>query len=249
MAEKWYPVIDYSMCEECGTCTAKCSHGVYDMSKAPSPVVVNPQNCIDHCHGCGNLCPQGAIAYVGDDTGWRPPHGNYQTEDCCCECDSNEKEIRVEYLYLDLQTCNRCIGTDEVLEKVLNEIIPVLELAGYTVVYKKIEIKTEELAIKHKFLSSPTIRVNGKDICDTVAESDCGCCGEISGASVDCRVFEYGGKNYEVPPKAMIAEAVLKNAFSSADICDCGCYELPKNLKNFFRGKESKKCSCSTGCC
>ena len=37
MAQKWYPVIDYMLCIECGTCTQKCSHGVYDRSKAPAP--------------------------------------------------------------------------------------------------------------------------------------------------------------------------------------------------------------------
>ena len=37
MAEKWYPVIDYSLCVECGTCSGFCPHGVYDMAKAPTP--------------------------------------------------------------------------------------------------------------------------------------------------------------------------------------------------------------------
>jgi ferredoxin len=31
------------------------------------------ENCVDHCHGCGNKCPVGAITYVGEDTGWTPP--------------------------------------------------------------------------------------------------------------------------------------------------------------------------------
>ena len=39
---------------------------VYDQRKAPTPVVVNPEGCIQGCHGCGNLCPNGAITYVGD---------------------------------------------------------------------------------------------------------------------------------------------------------------------------------------
>lgn len=69
MAKTWYPVIDYLTCAECGTCSATCPHGVYDPSKAPSPVIKNPEACIDHCHGCGNSCPVGAITYVGDDTG------------------------------------------------------------------------------------------------------------------------------------------------------------------------------------
>ena len=75
MAKTWYPVIDYLACTECGTCAAQCPHGVYDTSKAPTPVVTNPEDCIDHCHGCGNRCPAGAISYVGDDTGWMPPNG------------------------------------------------------------------------------------------------------------------------------------------------------------------------------
>lgn len=67
MAKKWYPVVDILSCVECGTCVNFCSHGVYDKEKVPSPVVVNPDGCVDHCHGCGNKCPVGAITYVGDD--------------------------------------------------------------------------------------------------------------------------------------------------------------------------------------
>jgi len=75
MAKKWYPVIDYVACIECGTCVKKCSHGVYDNEKESTPVVTNPEECIDHCHGCGNICPKGAITYVGEDTGWVPTNG------------------------------------------------------------------------------------------------------------------------------------------------------------------------------
>ena len=88
MAKFWYPVIDYVNCIECGTCINKCSHGVFNKEKAPSPVVANPDNCIDHCHGCGNLCPVGAINYVGEDTEWNPPNGDNDTknEECGCSC-------------------------------------------------------------------------------------------------------------------------------------------------------------------
>ena len=30
------------------------------------PKVVNTDGCIQGCKGCGNLCPSGAINYVGD---------------------------------------------------------------------------------------------------------------------------------------------------------------------------------------
>ena len=89
MAKTWYPVIDYLTCAECGACIAKCPHGVYDSAKAPSPVVTKPEVCVDHCHGCGDRCPVGAITYVGDDTGWMPLNGTQKSEKGGCSCGSN----------------------------------------------------------------------------------------------------------------------------------------------------------------
>ena len=73
MSKTWYPEITYEKCVKCGLCIKKCKHGVYDKSKAPTPVVVFPAGCIQGCPGCGNLCPMGAIHYKGDKTGWVPP--------------------------------------------------------------------------------------------------------------------------------------------------------------------------------
>lgn len=254
MAKTWYPVIDYLTCAECGTCVAKCPHGVYDTAKAPSPIVKNTESCVDHCHGCGNRCPVGAITYVGEDTGWTPPNGEQTVEEPCCSCGceaASEKKLVVEYLYLDLQTCDRCIGTDNVLDEVMLTLTPALQLAGYEVEYHKVEMQTAELATQYQFLSSPTIRVNGQDICQSVAENSCGCCSDISGTDVDCRVFEYCGETYEVPPKEMLAEAILQTVFGSAESgCSCGGYELPENLRDFFEGKTKKfGCSCGGDCC
>lgn len=257
MAKTWYPIIDEAACTACGACTQKCAQGVYDLAKAPAPVVARPESCVNHCHGCGNLCPQGAITYFGDDTGWTPPLFPAQAEDVCgygCGCDcggdgDDAKTVTVEYLYLDLNTCERCVGTDAVLEKALAEVTPALCAAGYQVDYRKVEIATAELAEQYRFLSSPTILVNGRDICPAVRENACGCCSDISGTAVDCRVFEFEGKTYEVPPKAMLAEAILRGAFAPAAESGCGCYTLPDNLRSFFDGKARKNSCCSGGCC
>ena len=108
-----------------------------------------------------------------------------------------------------------------------------------------------KLAKQYQFLSSPTIRVNGRDICQAVLENSCGCCSEISETDVDCRVFEYNGETYEVPPKEMLAEAILQAVFRQPEPgCSCRGYELPENLRTFYEGKKSKSgCSCGDSCC
>jgi hypothetical protein len=193
---------------------------------------------------------------VGDNTGWTPPNGSRHSNEAepCCTCGSGEPEEKkavVEYLYLDLKTCDRCLGTDRVLDGVLMTLTPALALAGYEVEYYKIEIENTALAEKYAFLSSPTIRVNGRDIFGTIRENSCGCCSDISGSDVNCRVFEFEGETHEIPPKEIIAEAILKNLFAqTADSCSCGAYTLPENLKSFFNGKTQKSgCSCGGDCC
>ena len=269
MAKTWYPVIDYTQCAECGSCVKKCTHGVYHIVKAPVPVVVKPDACIDHCHGCGNICPSGAITYLGEDTGWVPPHGHpaAQAENSGCGCDNatacadgNEggcacddgapagKTVAIDYLYLDLTSCDRCIGTDQVLDAVVAVITPVLALAGYQVKYQKIEMTTAEIAMRYRFLSSPTIRVNGGDIAASVAENHCGCCSAISNSDVDCRVFEYEGTTYEVPPKQMLAEGILRAVFGNQPDIKESEFQLPENLTSFYAGKAKQKCSCGGYC-
>lgn len=270
MTKTWYPVIDYTLCTECGLCISKCPHNVYDISKAPTPVVSAPSACVDHCHGCGNRCPAGAITYVGDNTGWTPPNGKteekHSEESCCqtpvlshsepCSCsgdraDDSSKSAVVEYLCLDLSTCDRCIDTDGVLVEVLMSLSPALSLAGFQVEYKKTVISTEEEARNYSFLSSPTIRVNGRDIFKSIAENPCTCCGELSGTGVNCRIYDYNGQVYEVPPKEMLADSILRSIFSN-EIAPClrEDYQLPKNLRDFYKGKKKKTdCSCGENCC
>lgn len=159
---------------------------------------------------------------------------------------SKKKGITIEYLYLDLNTCARCVGTDSVLEDVIKVLTPAFALAGYGISYRKTQIATEEDAILHRFVSSPTIRVNGTDICNSVQENNCSCCGDIAGTQVNCRVYSYKGKLYEVPPAEMIAEAILKTAFQPKVFSfRLRKYVLPDNLKKFFDGK-TRKCKDST---
>lgn len=179
---------------------------------------------------------------------------NQGQSDSCCSCGcgtTSKKKVVVEYLYLDIETCGRCIGTDNILDEVMITLTPTLNIAGFEVEYNKIEMNTAEVAKQYKFLSSPTIRVNSQDICQSVEENSCGCCSDISGTDVNCRVFEYNGQTYEVPPKEMIAKAILNEILGYTEAgYSCEKYELPGKLKEFFEGKKNKSdCSCGGNCC
>ena len=163
---------------------------------------------------------------------------------CCCgqtPTDKNTKKLfRIEYLYLDLKTCDRCMDTDKLLDEVVEVIKPALQLAGYEVRYRKHEMSTEQIAQRFEFVSSPTIRVNGVDIFGDVIENDCGCCGDIAGVAVDCRAYEIDGQIYDVPTKQMLAKALLKS-IDKMPPCNKLEYVMPDNLKRFFDGKANKQ--------
>lgn len=177
---------------------------------------------------------------------------------CCCGAKTESgKKLSIEYLYLDLNTCERCVGTDAVLDEVVEVLRPALELAGYEVDYQKHEMETAQMAEQYHFISSPTIRVNGRDIFGEVYESECDCCSDIAGTDVDCRVFQYQGETYTVPTKEMLASAILSH-LDSQPACSCETYVLPENLKRFYDGKAKKNeesCCCGgsapaeTECC
>ena len=56
---------------------------------------------------------------------------------------------------------------------------------------------------------------------------------------MDCRVWVYKGKEYNVPPKAMIIDAILREVYGNTEkISDNEVnkksYQLPENLRRFF---------------
>lgn len=157
------------------------------------------------------------------------------------------KTINIDFLHLDLSTCERCVATDSTLDEALSALSGIFELLGYVVHTNKVHITTRELAAEHHFLSSPTIRVNGVDIGGEIKENDCSDCGDLCGDSVECRVFVYEGKEYEQPPVAMIVDGVLRVMFSDIHAQNTP-YVMPDNLEKYFEGIDGQ-CCCSGGKC
>ena len=142
-------------------------------------------------------------------------------ENRCCSIGENKKVVVIEYLYMDLNTCESCV-TEKVLERVVDELRHAFKIAGYDLEYHKVLIETAEMATTYKFLSSPTIRVNGRNICNSVKENNCGYREDITGT----------------PLAEMIAEEIIKWALipkTPSFLLDE--YVLPDELKKVFDSK------------
>ncbi len=160
----------------------------------------------------------------------------------CCGSSPATKQLQIDFLYLDLSVCERCQGTENNLIQAIEEVSGVLTAAGYEVILNSVNIVTKALAEKYRFISSPTIRINGKDIALELKESACTECGDLCGDSVDCRVWVHEGAEYPEPPKAMLVNAILKAVYGEApaETAGQGIYIMPENLKLFFDGIQKK---------
>jgi hypothetical protein len=168
----------------------------------------------------------------------------------CCAQDHTEKNVVIDYLYLDLDTCTRCQDTRSNLEEALRDVEGVLHAAGFTVVLNAVHIDSRTRAIEYRFVSSPTIRVNGHDIAPEVEESLCEDCGDICGGSVDCRVWVEGDARYTAAPRSLIVDAILREVYGSHETNEEaeGCYELPPNLSAFFDALDKQENKTGTVC-
>jgi len=156
---------------------------------------------------------------------------------------TEKRHMVIEFLYLDLNVCVPCRGTESSLEEAISEVSRVLEATGIEVEIHKIHVQSEEQALELGFISSPTIRINGRDIQLEVKESLCESCGDLCGDDVDCRVWIYQGKEYSIPPKGLIIEAILREVYAGASDGTTEksfSGELPDNLKNFFARLKQK---------
>lgn len=155
------------------------------------------------------------------------------------------KPIVVDFLYLDLHSCQRCIETGSILEHVLDEVAQQLNEDGYQITLNKIKIASIQLAKKYRFISSPTIRVNQHDIDVSGNETLCVDCGDLCGDQVNCRAWSYEGKITNEPPHAMIKHAILIHVDDEELDVELP-YQLPDNLRIYFEGLQKKQKSYPT---
>jgi hypothetical protein len=167
--------------------------------------------------------------------------------------DQETSEITIDFLFLDLTSCTRCVGTDQHLESALDIVRRVLDATCATVKVRKTLVETAAQARELRFVSSPTIRINGRDLAFELKESPCGCeaCTDGGGEQIACRVWTYRGEEYTEAPVGLVVDAILAELYGGglgpARTPD-DAYELPENLSSFFAGK-AQGLAGETGCC
>lgn len=174
------------------------------------------------------------------------------------------RQLKIEFLYLDLDVCTRCQGSETNLEEALVEVSTLLKAAGIQTTLQKTHVQSLEQAQVLGFVSSPTIRLNGQDIQLELKENACPSCSELSGTPTNCRIWIYQGQEYSVPPKAMIIDAILRAVYGAQENAPRGLQVATgmENLRSFFDAKQRQTpvggrlqetaqagCCSTVGCC
>jgi hypothetical protein len=159
------------------------------------------------------------------------------------------RTVAIDFLFLDLSTCGRCLGTGANIATALEAIGAVLQATGARVDLRKIQVQSLEQARELEFVSSPTIRVNGRDIAVEALESECGAGGCGCGPAASCRVWRYAGRDYTEAPMGLIVDAVMSELYGGASrrTSPAADYELPDNLLRVFAAKDAG--APGGGCC
>ena len=158
--------------------------------------------------------------------------------------------IEIELLALDLTSCTRCVGTLQNIQRAIDTVRPVLEMTGAQVHVTTLVIASEEQARHHRFVTSPTVRIDGRDIdIGAALESTCDSCTELCGCDegTSCRVWRYQGEDHTEAPVGLVVESMLGELFRGGDTSgsDASVYPgVPENLQRFFKSRSPARSCC-----
>lgn len=165
---------------------------------------------------------------------------------------ATRRRLNIELLVIDLETCVRCVPTGDQLRKAIEIVAPAAKAQGIGLTYRETVVQTAEEAKARALLSSPTIRINGRDIDQDIRESECESCGDLTDGdvSVDCREWHYRGEVYSAAPLPFLVEALM-HALLKVDerppATPGPLAELPENLVRYFTNK--RPATGSGSCC
>lgn len=172
------------------------------------------------------------------------------------------RTVRVDLLALDLDACGRCTKTEASLDAAVAAVAAQWAAEGVTLDVRKTVVRDAETARRLRFASSPTLRVDGRDVALELRESPCRDCGDLCGCTsieggggVSCRVWVHDGVEHEAAPQAMIADALRAARAAGPAPASTEPFVLPENLRRFFEAVErrdapgGREAPAPGGCC
>lgn len=183
---------------------------------------------------------------------------------CGCGCDATKPEVpsdetketqatrkvlNVDLLVINLDSCKRCVPTGDQLETAVQLLKPVADALGITLRHHEIVVQTPAEAKVNALLSSPTIRLNGRDIAQDIHESVCESCGDLTNnnTSVDCREWHHRGKVFPYAPLPLLMEAIMSALLNIDEmplVVPAPLEGLPENLQRYFDNKKVGSSCC-----
>lgn len=159
-----------------------------------------------------------------------------------------KKVLNVDLLVIDLNVCQRCVPTGDQLKIAVSLLTPVADALGIELRHREVVVQTPEQAKENALLSSPTIRLNGRDVAQDIRESKCESCGDLTNnnTTVDCREWHYRGKVYSAAPLPFLIESIM-DAMLNMDtppFVPSPLEELPENLQRYFDDKKQNERCC-----
>lgn len=168
------------------------------------------------------------------------------------EIQATRKVLNIDLLVINLDICKRCVPTGEQLRTAVQLLQPVAEALGIELRHHEIVVQTPAEAKVNALLSSPTIRLNGRDIAQDIRESVCESCGDLTNnnTSIDCREWHYRGKVFPCAPLPFLIEAIMGAMLNINEmplVVPAPLEELPENLQRYFDNRKEGKGGSS--CC
>ena len=193
----------------------------------------------DSACGCSSSASCGTPSATGNQHDIREDAGEIQ---------GDRKILNIDLLAIDLDICQRCVPTGEQLRDAITLLSPVADALGIKLKHREIVVQTPEEAKEYALLSSPTIRLNGRDVAQDIRESLCESCGDLTGnnTAVDCREWHYRGQVYHAAPLPLLIEAIMEAMLNidTPPSIPVPLEEIPENLRRYFSNKKG-----SSSCC
>lgn len=164
------------------------------------------------------------------------------------------RTVTVDFLYLDTESCDRCMGTEDALETALERVEPVLDALDVGITVRDIHVSSLDAAEATQLAVSPTIRIDGRDIQPDYLENACESCGDLCACEgdVDCRLWRYRGEEYTTAPVDLLVEALVRavapNQAPPAGSRKRRASQLSSNVADFFEGSSNDELDCGCDC-